>query len=53
MQSLCRLSDGVGQLVLGLSAFELRLQQERLGLELLRDRGVSLRAQVSALLQLL
>jgi len=50
MQSLCRFSDRIGQLVLCLRVFELGLQQERLGLELLRGSGIGLRTQISALL---
>jgi len=50
VQSFWRFSDGVGQFVLCLSVFKLGLQQECLGLKLLRGRGINLRAQISALL---
>jgi hypothetical protein len=44
LQSFCRFSDRVGQFILSLCVFELGLQQERLGLQLLRGSGVGLRA---------
>jgi hypothetical protein len=48
-QSLCRLSCRLSQLILRLRVVELRLQQERLGLELLRGGNLGLRAQISSL----
>ena len=47
VQSPCRLSNCIRQFVLRLSVFELRLQQERLGRELLRHGGIRLRGQIS------
>jgi hypothetical protein len=46
------LSNRVGQF-LRLRVFQLGLQEERLGLELLGDSSVGLRAQISSLLHLL